>query len=92
MTYVHRPWHVDVVGWTGTNFDEVKVFAERHFGNEVDARVTTRGGVSSFEFSTRDRVWTIRAGSIIVIHLDPDLKGKIEILPVSVFKRSYVKE
>ena len=96
-TYKHRAWEVDVVGWTGKNFDEVKEFVEKHFGNEVDARHYTHRGLAgenggpAFEFSTRDRTWTIRTGSVLVIHRDKDLHRKIEILPITVFKRAYEK-
>lgn len=101
--YVHRAWEVDVVGWTGSNFDEVKAFVEKHFGKDVDARlggqhygprVTVGKTIRShkwFEFSTRDRTWTIRDGNVLMIHRDPELKGKIEIVPITVFKRSYEK-
>lgn len=96
--YVHRPWQVDVVGWTGKNFDEVKEFVLKHFGPDCDPRQYThrapdgRGPTQAFEFSTRARTWTIRVGSVLVIHLDDKMTGKIEILPSTVFKRDYVKE
>lgn len=95
--YVHRSWHVDVVGWTGKNFDEVKEFVHTYFGPDCDPRQYThrapdgKGPAPAFEFSTRARSFTMRAGSILVIHLD-DKDKKIEILPSTIFARSYIKE
>lgn len=95
--YVHRPWQVDVVGWTGKNFDEVKEFVHKHFGPDCDPRQYTqrapdgKGPTQVFEFSTRERSFTIRAGSVLVIHRDKNMDRKIEILPSTVFQRSYMK-
>lgn len=92
--FVHRPWQVDVVGWTGKNFDEVKAFVLEHFGPDCDPRryKGSAGFGEAFEFSTRERSFTVREGSILVIHRDPAMNRKIEMLPATVFKRSYMKE
>ena len=92
--YIHRPWQVDAVGWTGTNLDEVKKFFAGIIPTAIvqvdldNAHMRSVRG-ARLEIITDERRYLTRAESIIVVHRDPSIRPNIGILPPTVFKRSY---